>query len=192
MATDTSLIRLVPDSRSENDAQIEYNSSFQCPPNTVMTGRKHSGDSNGPTIYQYATLKAIDSNGNIVDGSIRVQDYCWTPYSCELFDDFSAGPDQVIIGRDYREDVIGETSYKLGFVLFDEERCTVSPIDSKITVVESDGTFVQSDESSVIIGRVHNDENGATDYYFGTISIDPSTINRHEDDEDDDLGTLSI
>lgn len=48
----------------------ESGSYFLCPTNAVMTGRYHSGDENGQTQYEYATLKAVDEEGNAVAGTI--------------------------------------------------------------------------------------------------------------------------
>ena len=50
----------------------ESNSSFLCPTNCVITGRRHTGDENGQTTYEYSTLKAVDKDGNPVSGVIAL------------------------------------------------------------------------------------------------------------------------
>lgn len=70
---------IVPNVRSKS-ASIKESSGieFLCPTNTVMTGRWHKGDENGQTQYEYATLKAIDEYGNIVQAKIEVTDIRWS------------------------------------------------------------------------------------------------------------------
>ena len=63
---------IVPYVRNTSETFKESNSDFICPPNMVMTGRSHTGDENGPTIYQYASLKAINAKGEMIMGTITV------------------------------------------------------------------------------------------------------------------------
>lgn len=57
-------IFVIPGKRFESASIKESDGkTFQCPENTVLTGRYHSGDENGYTVYQYATLKAVDESG---------------------------------------------------------------------------------------------------------------------------------
>ena len=61
---------IVPNRRTVTSEMKESGSYFLCPTNAVMTGRYHSGDENGQTQYEYATLKAVDEEGNAVAGTI--------------------------------------------------------------------------------------------------------------------------
>lgn len=70
---------IIPDIRSRSEEIKEsYGIVFLCPANTVITGRWHSGDENGATRYEYATLKVIDENGNTVQMNIDVTDIQWS------------------------------------------------------------------------------------------------------------------
>lgn len=64
---------IIPNSRTVTAGMKESESYFLCPTNTVMTGRFHQGDENKNTQYEYATLKAVDENGNVVSGTITVE-----------------------------------------------------------------------------------------------------------------------
>ena len=68
---------IIPDKRTVTSGMKESGSYFLCPSNTVMTGRYHKGYENGQTQYEYATLKAVDVNGNLVSGTITVEDVKW-------------------------------------------------------------------------------------------------------------------
>lgn len=64
---------IIPDKRTVTSGMKESGSYFLCPSNTVMTGRYHKGDENGQTQYEYATLKAVDVNGNLVSGTLLLK-----------------------------------------------------------------------------------------------------------------------
>jgi len=57
-------VNIIPHVRTDSDYFTEKNSLFLCPENTVMTGRRHWGDENGDSAYEYSTLTAVDSNEN--------------------------------------------------------------------------------------------------------------------------------
>lgn len=80
---------------------------FTCPINTVMTGRHHSGDENGDTRYQCASL--VDpSNGQ----TVLVEPTQWTKEHKESSSTYETCPaNQVMIGRAHKNDENGETRY---------------------------------------------------------------------------------
>ena len=95
-----STIKIIPNVRTLDFAMDENNSNFLCPTNTVMTGRYHSGDENGLTQYEYATLKAVDEHGNAVSGTITVEDVQWSAAISESSGSgFEAPTNRVIVGR---------------------------------------------------------------------------------------------
>jgi hypothetical protein len=163
---------IVLDARLFSGAYRENDSSFECTPNTVMIGRMHIGDENGLTVYMFASLKAVDSSGNTVPGSIIVENSGWSSPEKESSSDFAAPGNQVFTGRRHRGDENGDTWYKTGQIYFNNRLCHIDPEpdDLKITVKESEGRFVIKD-IPMIRRRHSGDENGNTTYYFGRIVL---------------------
>lgn len=52
----TKKFHIIPKTRTITAGMKESNSYFLCPAGTVMTGRTHSGDENGETIYSQGYL----------------------------------------------------------------------------------------------------------------------------------------
>ena len=166
--------RLVPDIRQTTASQKESNSYFLCPSNCVMTGRKHDGDENGDTIYEYASLKAIDAEGNKVEGVISVKNIVWIYNIVESYGlAYDAPCDKVIVGRSHKGDENGETGYAIGEVFFNGFPTTIIGYEISAPLHESDGVWFNSDKDHVVTGRHHyGDENGTTYYGVGIISCD--------------------
>lgn len=96
---------IIPNKRTVTSRMKESGSYFLCPTNTVMTGRYHTGDENGQTQYEYATLKAVDENGNLVAGIITVEDVKWdTSIKESSGAGYNAPAGRVIVGRQHRGD----------------------------------------------------------------------------------------
>jgi hypothetical protein len=164
----TSVAQIVLNVQSTSQSYKESDSSFECPPNTVMIGRMHSGDENGQTVYQYATLKAIDSSGNTVPGSLVVENSGWSSPQKESSSDFQAPRNQVFTARRHKGDENGDTWYKTGQIYFNNRLIYIDPEpdDLKITVKESAGVWAKKD-IPMIRRRHSGDENANTTYYFG-------------------------
>lgn len=108
---------IVPDKRTVTLGMKESRSNFLCPTNTVMTGRYHKGDENGQTQYEYATLKAVDVNGNIVAGTITVEDVKWDSSIKESSGGgYDAPANRVIVGRKHDGDENGQTQYATAII----------------------------------------------------------------------------
>lgn len=166
---------IVPNVRSKS-ASIKESSGieFLCPTNTVMTGRWHKGDENGQTQYEYATLKAVDEQGNTVQAKIEVTDIQWSASLKESSGTgFIASGNRVIVGRYHKGDENGYTKYATAIVKANGEIATVIDTQDSQTIKESSGTWFVTDAQRVIIGRVHKgDENGRTYYVTAKLLID--------------------
>lgn len=150
---------------------------YDAPTNRVLVGRKHSGDENGGTIYEYASLKAIDYYGNKVDGVITISDLEWSESykESESSNFFFAPEGRVLTGRQHSGDENGNTKYQTGVVYFNGKAATVidgSAFLPSISFIESTGKFFSSASKFVVVGRTHSgDENKETTYYQGYIAV---------------------
>lgn len=120
---------IVPNVRTKS-AVIKESSGveFLCPTNTVMTGRWHKGDENGQTQYEYATLKAIDENGNSVSAQIEVTDIKWdSAFKESSGSGYFAPANRVLVGRYHKGDENGQTRYATAVVKVNGE--TAQTID---------------------------------------------------------------
>lgn len=166
---------IVPDVRSISVGYKESSSYFVCLPNTVMTGRSHTGDENGTTYYEYATLKAIDAQGYPVQGTITVEDVRWEKNVDESYGaGYDAAVNRVIVGRQHAGDENGITKYATGIVKFNGFPTKVINYNTTTTKPESGGwNWFRTVYNQVVTGRHHmGDENGNTYYSMGTISCD--------------------
>lgn len=169
-------ILIVPNVRTETGQVKESSSSFECPANTVMTGRYHSGDENGKTAYEYATLKALDAAGNPVGGVITVEDQRWEGNIKESNGNYNTPVGRVIVGRRHSGDENGQTAYKTAVVKFNGLATTMINYSTSASNKESKWNWFKTDATHVITGRYHSgDENGNTYYYTGTIAYNTVT-----------------
>ena len=164
---------IIPDKRTVTSGMKESGSYFLCPSNTVMTGRYHKGDENGQTQYEYATLKAVDVNGNLVSGTITVEDVKWDSSIKESSGNgYDAPANRVIVGRQHKGDENGQTRYATAKILFNgKPAILVNRIPSN-TVKESKGIWVTAGSKQFMTGRHHSgDENGITTYCQGYVTV---------------------
>jgi hypothetical protein len=169
---------IIPNFRSTSGTYTESSSYFLCPSNTVMTGRAHTGDENGGTAYEYATLQAIDAQGQPVAGVITVEDVRWEGGISESYGaGYDAAVNRVIVGRQHSGDENGGTSYATGVVKFNGYPTKVINYNTTTTKAESGGwNWFRTVYNQVVTGRHHmGDENGNTYYSMGTISCDVTT-----------------
>lgn len=173
VANDASVpqVTIIPLQRGESAQMKEKNSFFQCPTNTVMTGRWHAGDENGQTKYQYASLQAIDNTGQPIEATITVEDGIWSNWFKESSGaGFTASAGRVIIGREHQGDENGNTRYLTGVVKFNGKPTQITNVVNAGPFKESSGIFYTTNPQQVIISRIHQkDENGNTTYQAGTI-----------------------
>ena len=166
---------IVPNVRSKS-ASIKESSGieFLCPANTVMTGRWHKGDENGQTQYEYATLKAIDEQGNTVQAKIEVTDIQWgTSFKESSGSGYYAPANRVLVGRYHKGDENGQTRYATAIVKVNGEIAQTIELLKSTSFKESFGTWFVTDAQRVLVGRVHKgDENGQTYYVSAKLVID--------------------
>jgi len=179
------MIRIVPNVRTTTGTQAESGGwqFYEAPANCVLTGRLHTGDENGPTAYEYATLKAIDTNGNTVAGTIDIVDQEWSDWKPEPNGGLVYNPqfywaftNRVLTGRQHQNDENGLTRYKSAAIKFNGAYCSVNFNRSN-----QGGDFINFDHEDshadfrtatfrVLLGRCHNgDETHQTGYFSGTI-----------------------
>ncbi|MFB4394943.1 MULTISPECIES: hypothetical protein [unclassified Pseudomonas] len=79
---------------------------FMCPPDTVMTGRRHTGDENGDTHYQCSALRNVETPLQVIwaDG--------WSEKQPESSSSFTCPDDQFMVGRYHLGDENGDTRYR--------------------------------------------------------------------------------
>lgn len=167
---------IVPNVRTKSSVIKESSGTeFLCPTNTVMTGRWHKGDENGQTQYEYATLKAIDENGNDVSAKIEVTDIQWSAEIKESASSFRASNNRVIVGRWHKGDENGKTKYATAIVRANGVIAQTTSDLTSSNIKESSGIWFVTDADRVIVGRGHKgDENGYTWYISAKLLIDSS------------------
>lgn len=166
--------KIIVGERKQSVSMIESASSFQCPSNTVLTGRIHLGDENGSTIYEYASLRAISADGNVLDADITVQNITWTDEISESEGwGYDAPYGKVIVGRMHSGDENGETRYAIGEVFYNGHPTFIQNYHISAPMKESDGNWFKVANDCVITARHHyGDENGTTYYGLGMIVCD--------------------
>ena len=170
-------IIIVPDEIGLSDFIVESaNIVCEAPQNKVFIGRRHTGDENGETIYMYASLKAIDYLGQLVDGDIKVIDCKWSDWTSEVNVHYTAPDGYVIVGRQHSGDEkSGRTRYKIGRVTFNGKATTVKNMNSVYEYQmypENKGVFFQTNKYFLWIGRDHiKDENGTTSNAQGLVKV---------------------
>ncbi len=166
-------ISIIPNVRTETGNYKESSSSFLCPSGTVITGRYHTGDENGTTRYEYATLRAVNAQGQAVTGTITVEDVRWeTSFKESSGAGFDAASNRVIVGRQHSGDENGQTWYATAIVRFNAQNTQVINPVTSATVKESSWNWYRTGSNQVMVGRHHSgDENGGTWYRAATISF---------------------
>ena len=162
---------IVPYIRNTSESMKESSSSFLCPRNTVMTGRFHVGDENGTTQYQYATLRAIDTNGKEITGIITVEDILWEDEKVKAKESvaFQATENRVIVGRRHFGDENAVSSYATAVIKFNGYPTYVANY-SVSEIHKETGGWITSPSNAIITGRQHyDDENGYSFLEFGQI-----------------------
>lgn len=164
---------IIPFIRMESAPFKESDSFFMCPENNVITGRYHSGDENGTTIYQYATLRAIAPNGDVIDGHISIEFNGWINVTNESSGiGFDAPVNKVIIGRRHYGDENASTQYAIGTVKFNGHPAYISNYTVSEAQKETSGWFKSGDRQVITARHHYGDENGYTYYGLGTIVCD--------------------
>lgn len=170
--------RIVPYIRTNSQVYKESNSDFICPTNTVLTGRTHSGDENGNTIYQYATLKAINAKGEMIIGNITVEDIRWEVADKESSGiGFTAEVNRVIVGRRHYGDENASSQYATGIVKFNGHPTYISNYIISEMQVESNSRFTTESNTFITAQYHYGDENGYTYYGQGEILCQKRIVN---------------
>ncbi|WP_432926462.1 hypothetical protein ACQPZZ_35955 [Microbispora sp. CA-135349] len=133
-----------------------------CPPNQVLTGRSHSGDERGQTIYYCSRI--------LINGEqVEVHSGDWTTPQRESRSDYSAPNNQVIVGRWHQGDENGDTRYRTAALYWQGRQVTLIDGDTSAEYTESSHNW-QAKPGKVMTGRMHyGDENGKTWYRFATV-----------------------
>ena len=165
---------IVPDKRQTSAGIKESESYFYCDSNMVMTGRMHTGDENGTTQYEYATLKAITPEGESVIGTITVEDVQWETVSDESSGmGYDAPLGRVIVGRSHSGDENGSTRYATGVIKFNGHPTEIKNYTTTEARKESSGYWFRTSANEIMTGRHHyGDENGNTYHCMGVVSCD--------------------
>lgn len=171
-------IYLVPNlSKIQTSEPIrESNSSFSAPAGNVIVGRKHTGDENGMTEYQYAPLIADPTQSTSL--SVTLASVHWVDAGKESASDFNAPPGWVIVGREHEGDENGDTKYQIAQVLVGSAICKTVDVTTSNPIEESAGIWYVSPSMGTLMqaitGRKHQgDENKPTTYYSSLIFYQP-------------------
>ncbi|ATB30172.1 hypothetical protein [Melittangium boletus] len=167
-------ILIVPLERTDSSSMKESNSSYTCPSDKVLTGRMHTGDENGQTTYQCASLEAIDADTLApISGTIRIEAQNWSGNIKESSGTwYNAPAGMVLIGRAHDGDENGNTRYRPARITLNGRAIEI--IDSKTSgdIKESSGTWFKTETRQVMTGRMHKgDENKYTQYKSGTMRV---------------------
>lgn len=164
---------IIPGNRYVSSGIKESGSSFLCPSNTVMTGRYHTGDENGRTQYEYASLKAVDEYGNPAAGIITVENVRWeTSVKESSGNGFDAPYGRVIVGRKHSGDENGQTQYATALIKIDGKPTVLEEGITSLSIKESSGIWFKTDADRIMTGRHHSgDENGKTYYTAAKVVV---------------------
>ncbi|MGJ6967084.1 hypothetical protein ACSDR0_34735 [Streptosporangium sp. G11] len=142
-----------------------WNTQFTCPTNHVLTGRTHVGDENAWSTY-YCSLIFIN------DEQVRVHLGDWTAGQKESNSDYTAPPNEALVGRSHTGDENGTTRYRTATLTWQGR-----PV--QLTGTTSTGYFKESNHTThartnqVMVGRKHSgDENGKTWYRYATVAFE--------------------
>lgn len=163
---------IVPDPTrtGTQDFSKESHHKFECPLNTVLIGRGHRGDENGPTTYKYAALLIIQRP----DLQMTTTDHQWSNWFKESSGQwFRASNGRVLTGREHEGDENGQTRYQTAVVKVSGEVAAVKNKQESSKIKESSGNFFECPQGSVMTGRWHDgDENGSTKYEYGSLFVE--------------------
>lgn len=162
---------IIPVERELSIILNENGHTFMCPQGTVMTGRKHMGDENGSTQYEYATLRAINANGEFIVGNVTFCDVRWEENIKESDGIwFNTTNNRVIVGRKHYGDENGLTQYATAAIKFNGWDTFIWDKICSIAIKESSGEWYKTNDRYILTGRYHSgDENGNSFYNSGVI-----------------------
>ena len=142
---------------------------IQCPANTVMIGRQHAGDENGPTKHLCASLV---QNGKAVEVTPPAGDSFTGKIEDESRDHrYECPPPTIMTGRGHYHDEKGPTWYMCGTAKGGAFGDTLQPANRVWTgdIKESESNYT-CPAGQVMTGRGHRgDENGWTIYQCATL-----------------------
>ena len=158
-------------------------SSFVCPENTAIVGRKHTGDEKGDTVYYHSQFAMNSSVG------YQTSEYMSQPRQESGKDnngqsEFICDADYVVNGRGHEGDENGNTWYTAVKLMYNNTPITVKDAHWSDWMQESgkntDGESVfQCAAGYVITGRQHQgDENGNTRYQYSRLTMPLITVNQ--------------
>jgi hypothetical protein len=169
---------IVPLERVNSSSMKESNSSYTCPSDKVLSGRMHTGDENGQTTYQCASLEAINADTLApVSGTIQIEPQGWSgniKESSGTWYDAPAG--MVLVGRAHDGDENGNTRYRPARVKLNGRAIEVTDSKTSGEIKESSGTWYTTEAQHVMTGRMHKgDENKNTQYKSGLMRVTGTT-----------------
>lgn len=146
----------------------ESNSTFECPANTLLVGRKHKGDENGETTYKSAPLM-VDPNTGESREILIVEQSDWIDAGSQSGLDYQAPDGYVITGRKHNGDENGRTYFKISRVTVSQSYARTVDETRSGSIKESSGTWYDTPAvgsmKAVITGMTHwGDENGKSTY----------------------------
>jgi hypothetical protein len=158
-------ISLIPYKIMQTEAVNESSGvPFECPPNTVMTGRMRTGDKSLGVFYEFAYL--IPHYCLILTGN------CYRSVSIkESKGRFVCLNDSVIVGITHNNGENGKIRYWYANLSFNGQPVKTTNHQWITKKRENDEDFT-APENCVITGRDHNkDENGVTKYRFSQLYV---------------------
>lgn len=149
----------------------ESNSSYGCPADQVMVGRKHRGDENGQTNYACSQIRWGQESTPMTAGTVA------GPYR-ESASRFECADGEVMTSRKHQGDENGSTWYQCSSVTINGQRAKsmgslwTSGVRESSSDVACPGDFF-------ITGREHSgDENGPTTYKCSQLAVQGQSIVR--------------
>lgn len=160
-------IYIVPDTRTKSEAMTKYNSTFECPANTVLTGVRQNS---GKVWYEYATLKAVDSSGNTIDAVITLKSYQWSVLTYDKQGtEYAASDGRVLTGRQcIGGENNGANKYQTAVISIDGNPITLSETLTSINIADIDNLWYSTDDQRVLTGRGMSSSEAGEYYYLSS------------------------
>lgn len=154
--------------KSDTESFKESEVSFLCPVNKVITGRYRSGDENGSTKFQIASLIAVNSNGQEILADIEVDEIEWVKGDYHLQVNggvrFDAYLNKLIVGWQHNGDEKRSIQFAVASVKVNGHRFYLDHYT--VTEAKKDNIgWTYCADNSVMTGYHHyGDENGTSFY----------------------------
>ncbi len=151
-------------------------SEFNCPSDTVITGREHKGDENGDTRYRYSEIYIRTYTSEI---KLQTIDFVQSDLIKESSGVWPTVPvNKVMVGRKHWGDENGNTEYTFRYIFYETDDSIITHNHEWSDWIQESGkngngvSLFECPIDTVMTGRQHKgDENGDTRYRYSTVLL---------------------